>query len=69
LPVCLTGGDDDELLLAARASFEAELMAEAERTQVPMTRIGSFVADARRLDVPDASGGTMVIPQAGRGHF
>ncbi len=44
-------------------------MAEAERTQVPMTRIGSFVADARRLDVPDASGGTMVIPQAGRGHF
>jgi len=69
LPLCLTGGDDYELLVAAPSSLEAELMAEAARTQVPMTRIGRFVEDASRFDVLDASGEAMVIPAVGWSHF
>jgi thiamine-monophosphate kinase len=69
LPLCLTGGDDYELLLAVPASAEAALLAEAERAQVPMTRIGRFVEDARHFDVLDASGETMVVPEAGWSHF
>jgi thiamine-monophosphate kinase len=69
LPLCLTGGDDYELLVAAPSSLEAELMAEAARAQVPMTRIGRFVEDASRFDVLDASGEAMVIPAVGWSHF
>jgi len=69
LPLCLTGGDDYELLVAAPSSLEAELMAEAACAQVPMTRIGRFVEDASRFDVLDASGEAMVIPAVGWSHF
>jgi thiamine-monophosphate kinase len=69
LPLCLTGGDDYELLLAVPASAEAALLAEAARAQVPMTRIGRFVEDSARFDVLDASGEAMVLPQAGWSHF
>jgi len=69
LPLCLTGGDDYELLLAVPASAEPALLAEARRAQVPLTRIGMFVADAARFDVLDASGAAMVIPQTGWSHF
>ncbi len=69
LPLCMTGGDDYELLLSVPAAAEAALLAEAERAEVPMTRIGRFVEDARHFDVLDASGETMVIPQAGWSHF
>jgi len=69
LPLCLTGGDDYELLLAVPASAEAALLAESARAQVPIMRIGRFVADPACFELFDARGQTMTIPQAGWSHF
>lgn len=69
LALCLTGGDDYELLFAAPAGAEAEVLARAASGGVPVARIGDFVAGAPDVTVLDAAGTTMALPRTGWSHF
>jgi thiamine-monophosphate kinase len=69
LDVCLSGGDDYELLLAVPAANEAALQAECRRAAIPMTRIGRFDARVEGVRVVDAAGAEIVLPLGGWSHF
>lgn len=65
LSLCLTGGDDYELLMAVRPENEAALVAEAT---LPVTRIGVFHSGAGvRVLSPD--GEPMSFTDSGWSHF
>jgi thiamine-monophosphate kinase len=68
LEVCLTGGDDYELLIAAPAASAAPLQAAAASLGVAIVRIGRFVA-GDGVRVQDAAGAEMALPAAGWSHF
>jgi len=65
LALCLTGGDDYELLMAVRPENEAAMLAEVK---VPATCIGRFTSGDKVM-VLDDSGGEMLLTQAGWSHF
>jgi thiamine-monophosphate kinase len=65
LGLCLTGGDDYELLMAVRPENEAALIAKAE---VPVTCIGRFTSGEKVL-VLNNSGGKMPLAYGGWSHF
>jgi thiamine-monophosphate kinase len=69
LPLCLTGGDDYELLLAVPDSAEAALVEAAGRAGVGIARIGEFLADPGRFEVLDAAGSPMAMAHGGWSHF
>ena len=69
LKLCLTGGDDYELLLAVPAGCESALVQEAGRAGLPVTRIGRFVAGAAGVRVFDAAGRDWALTAAGWSHF
>jgi thiamine-monophosphate kinase len=69
LPLCLTGGDDYELLLAVPRTAENAMAAAARRAGIGLARIGVFVADAATFEVLDADGKPMTISQGGWSHF
>ena len=69
LELCLTGGDDYELLLAVPAGCAVELAEEAGRAGVPVTRIGRFMARAAGVRVLDAAGRDWALDVAGWSHF
>ncbi len=69
LELCLTGGDDYELLLALPVGREAALAEEAGRAGLKVTRIGQFVAGAAGVRVLDAAGRDWVLDVAGWSHF
>ena len=69
LEVCLTGGDDYELLLAVPPQAGAALQAECGRAGVAVTRIGCFVEGAAEVRVLDGSGAAMVFARGGFSHF
>jgi thiamine-monophosphate kinase len=64
----LSGGEDYELLFCARKSSRASIEKVAQRTRVPITRIGTCVA-GRRITVVDRSGKTIVLSALGHDHF
>ncbi len=68
LELCLTGGDDYELLLAVPPEAEAALAASALATGVPVTRIGGFTA-GQGVSVRDAAGTPMPVAKGGWSHF
>jgi thiamine-monophosphate kinase len=63
----LTGGDDYELAMAVRPAQEAALRETAGN--VPVTRIGRFVAGPPRVTVRDAAGAALALPAGGWSHF
>ena len=69
LELCLTGGDDYELLLAVPPAQEAALLATARAAGIPVTRIGTFRAGEPRVTVTDNEGAGMSLSRGGWSHF
>jgi thiamine-monophosphate kinase len=69
LELCLTGGDDYELLLAVPPEQEAAVRAECCRANVPVTRIGMFGHGEPSVIVLDAARQCVALPQKGWSHF
>ena len=69
LDLCLTGGDDYELLLAVPPGREPALLAAAEVAGTAVTRIGRFAAGAPVVVVRDASGVDITPRTGGWSHF
>ncbi len=65
LDVCLSGGDDYELLMAVPPDAEQALRAECARAGIGITRIGRFVTGDPEVRVT----GPVVLAQAGWSHF
>lgn len=69
LVLCLTGGDDYELLLAVPPERDAALADAAARSDVPVTRIGTFQAGPPLVTVRASDGAPMSIAVGGWSHF
>ena len=66
----LAGGDDYELLFAAAAKFDREIMALADKLELPLTRIGEIVAGPPgELVVRDDRGSVITPTVRGYDHF
>jgi thiamine-monophosphate kinase len=69
LPICLTGGDDYELLLAVPAAQEPALLVECGHHGIAVARIGTFGPGAPTVTVLDTSGQPITLQTAGWSHF
>ncbi len=69
LSLCLTGGDDYELLLAVPPALDARLMEAARAADIPVTRIGVFRAGEPRVTVLGQNGAVLPIDRGGWSHF
>jgi thiamine-monophosphate kinase len=69
LSLCVTGGDDYELLLAVPPAAKAALLFECARAGVPVTRIGDFAEGLPEVTVLDAAGVTVSLQKSGWSHF
>ena len=69
LAVCLTGGDDYELLFAVPPARDAGLMEVARAVGIPVTRIGTFLAGEPRVTVMGTDGAAMGLSRGGWSHF
>jgi thiamine-monophosphate kinase len=67
--VCLTGGDDYELLLAIPPEREAALLDAARRARIGVTRIGAFRVGEPGVSVKGADGLPLQVDAAGWSHF
>ncbi len=69
LPLCLTGGDDYELVLAVPPDREAALAEAARAARTPVTRIGRFLAGPASVTVRAEDGSELPLPAGGWSHF
>lgn len=69
LALCLTGGDDYELLMAIRPADAPELLAHAAALGVAVTRIGCFSSGPAEVLVRDPTGARMELGAGGWSHF
>lgn len=69
LALCLTGGDDYELLFAVPPGREAALRAAAAACDTPVTRIGAFEAGPAGVSVRGPDGAVMALGAGGWSHF
>ena len=69
LPACLTGGDDYELLLAVPPAREPALHEAAQRSGIPVTRIGRFHPGAPGVMVRGSGGEPLSLERGGWSHF
>jgi thiamine-monophosphate kinase len=69
LPLCLSGGDDYELLMAVAPGQEDAFRAHAAGLGVPVTRVGWFRAGAPEVAVVAADGLPMALERGGWSHF
>jgi thiamine-monophosphate kinase len=69
LPICLTGGDDYELLLAVPPGSEAALLEAAQAAGMAVTRIGGFRSGPPHVMVHGPDGEPMTLPSGGWSHF
>jgi thiamine-monophosphate kinase len=69
LALCLTGGDDYELLFAAAPEAEAAVWERAATAGTTVTRIGRFEPGASEVRVLDATLARMPLPHGGWSHF
>jgi thiamine-monophosphate kinase len=67
--LCITGGDDYELLLAVPPAKEESLLAESVRAGVAVTRIGSVAGGTPSVTVLDESGRAVPLRTKGWSHF
>ncbi len=68
LACVLSGGDDYELLFAARPEERHRVISASQATQTPVTRIGRFL-DGDGVRVLDGQGTPITLPQSGWSHF
>jgi thiamine-monophosphate kinase len=69
LTVCLTGGDDYELLIAVPPDRAGALAAAAGRAGVAVTRVGHFHSGPAEVMVRRASGEPLALTKGGWSHF
>ncbi len=69
LMLCLTGGDDYELLMAVAPDHEAAFQKHAAQVGVQVTRIGGFRAGAPEVTVRGPDGAPIEVVRAGWSHF
>ena len=69
LRICLTGGDDYELLFAVPPAREARLLADSARAGIPMTRIGTFREGPAGVAVIGPDGMRLEVGAGGWSHF
>lgn len=69
LELCLTGGDDYELLMAINPTQEAAFQAHAAELRVPVARVGQFRTGAPHVTVRHADGKPMALTRTGWSHF
>ena len=69
LAICLTGGDDYELLLAVPPTHEPALQEAAHAADVPVTRIGHFRVGNPTVTVRGPDGQPMQLATGGWSHF
>ncbi|MCX7384073.1 MAG: thiamine-phosphate kinase [Alphaproteobacteria bacterium] len=69
LALCLTGGDDYELLIAVPPAAEPALAAASRAAAVPVTRIGAFAAGPPDVTVTQPDGSVLPLAQGGWSHF
>jgi len=69
LELCLTGGDDYELLLAVPPGNAASLLAECHAAGVPVTCIGCCTAADAGVSVVGADGAPLTFARAGWSHL
>ncbi len=69
LALCLTGGDDYELLMAVSPAHEAAFQAHATALRLAVTRVGQFRAGAPDVTVCAPQGHPMTLPRTGWSHF
>jgi len=69
LQLCLTGGDDYELLFAVPPASEPALLAACAAATIPVTRIGRFLPGPAQLRVLDAQGTPQPQSAQGWSHF
>jgi thiamine-monophosphate kinase len=67
--ICLTGGDDYELLMAVPDEKESVLRAVAQRSGVKLTRIGTFTDTPGKILVRDEGGNDIRLDRHGWSHF
>ena len=67
--LCLTGGDDYELLLAVPPERAAALAAASAATFIPVTRIGAFHAGPPAVTVRAPDGTPIPLARGGWSHF
>ncbi len=69
LALCLTGGDDYELLMAVAPAQEAEFQAHAAALRLAVTRVGRFRAGTPDVTTISPQGETMTLTRTGWSHF
>ncbi len=69
LALCLTGGDDYELLLAVPPALDARLKEVASAAGIAVTRIGAFLAGEARVTVLGQNGAVLPLERGGWSHF
>ena len=69
LALCLTGGDDYELLFAVPPAHEHRLAEASRATGIAVTRIGTFRDGPARVTVLDRDRHVMTLPNGGWSHF
>jgi thiamine-monophosphate kinase len=69
LVLCLTGGDDYELLMAVAPAHAVGFQAHAAALGLAVTRVGRFLAGVPDVTLLDAQGHPMTLPRTGWSHF
>lgn len=69
LELCLTGGDDYELLFTMPDHAASHLEARAAQARIPVTRIGVVTAGTPRVLLRDGAGREVPIGRGGFSHF
>lgn len=69
LGLCLTGGDDYELLMAIGPRDAPALSTHARALGIKVSRIGVFTQGPARVQVLDASGAAIALGRHGWSHF
>ncbi len=69
LELCLTGGDDYELLMAVAPAQSAALLVHAAILGIEVTRIGTFGKGPAKVTVTAADGIEMAFTRSGWSHF
>ncbi len=69
LALCLTGGDDYELLLAVAPEAQTALETAAREMHIPLARIGRFQAGVETVILRDPAGAPIALGAGGWSHF
>jgi thiamine-monophosphate kinase len=69
LQLCLTGGDDYELMFAVPPAHEAALLAACAESALPVSRIGHFLPGPAQVRILDAHGTPQPQSAQGWSHF